>query len=325
MKVRNASSSPSGTAEPAVIFVQGPSRLPAPPKGDAGVVVLDVAFASGDHFERVTEPFIQALGSRLLLWCDHHEHPQGWARYQSDPRFLLVPNRLAHACPELITPETARRVGKPGSLFVHADLDGVLTAAKLLRGGVEAWPGADEDARAVDSPGRGHALSDRGEKLALAIDEALAVFTAGERRDFLKALVFGLAAGDLPAELADQVERSAERSLEAVKAAAELASSCGRAELGGLFVIRVAGRRKGRERKALLRCAEERAKIGVVVEEDAASGHAWLTAATFDEEADLGDIPGLEGGRSDFRGAESSVGAKVFAEILQRLSVLARR
>ena len=325
MAVTARKASTPETAEPAVVFVQGPSRLPAPPKGDAGVVVLDVAFASGDSFDRVTEPFIQTLGSRLLLWCDHHEHPLGWARYQSDPRFLLVPNRLAHACPELITPETVRRIGKPGCLFVHADLDGVLTAAKLLRGGIEAWPGADEDARAVDSPGRGHALSRWGEELALAIDEALAVFTAGERRDFLKALVFGLAAGTLPAELSEKVEQSAERSREARKAAESVASACGRAELGGLFVIRVAGRRKGRERKTLLRYAEERAKIGVVVEEDAVSGHAWLTAATFDEEADLGDVSGLEGGRSDFRGAESPSGARAFADILQRLSSLARR
>lgn len=317
--------SSASSAEPAVIFVQGPSRLPPPPKGDAGIVVLDVAFASGGLFEQVTEPFIQSLGQRLLLWCDHHEHPLGWARFQGDPRFLLVPNRLAHACPELITPEIARRVGRPGCLFVHADLDGILTAAKLLRGGIEAWPGADEDARAVDSPGRGHALSDRGAKLALAIDEALAAFTAGERRDFLKALVSGLTEGRLPAELQEKVERAAALSLDAVRSAEEVASACGKAELGGLFVIRVQGRRKGRERKTLLRFAEERARIGVVIEEDAVSRHAWLTAATFDEETDLGDIPGLEGGRSDFRGAESFTGAAEFSGILRRLSVLGRR
>ena len=308
---------------PSIVFVQGPSRLPPPPKGAKTAAVLDVAFASGESFELVTEPFIQSLGRRLLLWCDHHEHPMGWAKYQPDSRFLLVPNRIAHACPELITPEVASRIGRPDALFVHADLDGILTAVKLLRGGEEAWPGADEDARAVDSPGRGHHLSQRGELLAMAIDEALSAFTAGARRDFLKALTESLALGEIPETLMDEVMRAAEATRTALRASEEMAELCGRFESRGVYAVRIEGRQKGRMRKSLLRFAEEKALIGVVIETDPASGHAWLTAATFDGELDLSAVPALLGGRSDFRGAESNSGPAAFGEILRRLSLLA--
>lgn len=316
-----------GIERPSVYFVQGPSRLPPPPKDRRTVAVLDVAFASAEGFDQVTDPFIRALGDRLTLWCDHHEHPMGWATYQGDPRFLLVPNRIAHACPELVTPDLARRIGVPDILFVHADLDGMLTAAKLIRGGVEAWPGADEDARAVDSPGRGHALGRQGETLAMAIDEALANFTAGQRRDFLKELLFALAAGRLEGALAEKVDSLASLSRQAQAKALELARNSGRLEASGVYVIRLeGGRRKGRERKTLLRYAEEQARIGVVIEVDRAQDHAWLTAATFDGDLDLGDVAGLSGGRSDFRGAEAhvSVDGVGFHEIIRRLGNLAR-
>jgi hypothetical protein len=69
--------------------------------------VVDVAFAGGDNFEKSTVPFLDALGDRLAIWIDHHEHPVGWARYQNDARFVLVPNQVAHACPELVTPAKA--------------------------------------------------------------------------------------------------------------------------------------------------------------------------------------------------------------------------
>ncbi|HTO98934.1 MAG TPA: hypothetical protein VMK66_17915, partial [Myxococcales bacterium] len=102
-----------------VIFVEQPGSLPPPPE-QGRVAVVDVAFAGGDNFEKSTLPFLQALGDRLAIWIDHHEHPVGWARYRDDPRFLLVPNRIAHACPELVTPEAVRRAGPVDAVVAHA-------------------------------------------------------------------------------------------------------------------------------------------------------------------------------------------------------------
>ena len=92
------------------MFVEQPGNLPAPP-AEGRVAVVDVAFAGGDNYEKSTVPFLEALGDRLAIWVDHHEHPVGWARYRDDPRFILVPNRDAHACPELVTEELVIRVG----------------------------------------------------------------------------------------------------------------------------------------------------------------------------------------------------------------------
>ena len=76
------------------MFVEQPGKLPAPP-AEGRVAVVDVAFAAGENFEKSTLPFLDALGDRLAIWIDHHEHPLGWSRFRGDPRFLLVPNRIA--------------------------------------------------------------------------------------------------------------------------------------------------------------------------------------------------------------------------------------
>ncbi|MDR0965369.1 MAG: hypothetical protein LBM75_02495 [Myxococcales bacterium] len=307
---------------PTLIFVQGPTRLPKPPPGKGTVAIVDVAFASAAHFDSVTLPFIRALGERLRLWCDHHEHPLGWVCYQRDPRFVLVPNRLAHACPELITPELATRVGTPDTLLVHADFDGLLTAVKLLRQGEPPYPEADEDARAVDSPGRGHVLSKRGARLSQAIDEALCTFSGKARRDFFQSIVEGLVEESFSPSLEGLIQRSAASSRQAQIEAERVARESGTMELPGIYVVRVTGRRQGRERKTLLRIGEQRARIGVVVETE--GDHAWITAATFDESLDLGDIGELMGGRSDFRGCELHGGNAPLEPILRKLSNLAR-
>ncbi|MBI5546503.1 MAG: hypothetical protein HY901_21695 [Deltaproteobacteria bacterium] len=285
-------------------LVGSPSHLPKPNKGR--VAVLDVAFASGDKYDLVTEPFIQLAGDGLALWCDHHEHPLGWSKYRHDPRFVLVPNREAHACPELVTPEVAARAGEVGMLVVHGDFDGMLTGVKLLRHGEPPYPEADEDARAVDSPGRGHALSARGRRIAYAVDEAVASFTAGPRRDFMTEIMWALVEGHEPAQLGAQIDRAAEAALAAQEQTIRLAQEHGKQDVPGLFVIRLQGRRQGRQRKGMLRFAEEHATVGVVVESD--GRNTWVTAATFDERIDLGTIELLDGGRSDYRYAEPKTG-----------------
>jgi hypothetical protein len=270
--------------------------------GQGRIAVLDVAFASAEKFDQVTEPFIQALGDRLALWCDHHEHALGWAKYRRDPRFILVPNREAHACPELITPEVAARAGPLDRLVVHGDFDGVLTAAKLLFKGRPPYPEADEDARAIDSPGRGHSLTARGQRLAYAVDEAVACFSAGARRDFMAGVVEALVEGHESPGLARQIDEAARLAERAHARAIAIAQQHGREELAGLLVVRLEGRREGRERKGILRWTEEHAPIGVVIE--TSGSNAWLTAATFDESIDLGRVELLQGGRSDYRYCE---------------------
>ena len=282
-------------------FIGSPSHLPKANKGR--VAVLDVAFASGDKFDLVTEPFIAKLGDRLALWCDHHEHALGWSKYRGDPRFVLVPNREAHACPELVTPEVARRVGDLGMLLVHGDFDGMLTGVKLLRRGEQPYPEADEDARAIDSPGRGHTLSARGKRIAYAVDEAVANFTSGERRDFMTAIVWALVEGQESQSLTERIDLAAHQAHDAQEKAIELAQAHGKTEFSGLYVIRLPGRQEGRQRKGMLRFAEEKEPVGVVVETD--GRNVWLTAATFNEEIDLGGIDLLDGGRSDYRYAET--------------------
>ena len=284
----------------AIEFIGSPSHLPKANKGR--VAVLDVAFASGDKFDTVTEPFIQKLGDRLALWCDHHEHAIGWSKYRQDPRFVLVPNREAHACPELVTPQVAAKAGEVAMLLVHGDFDGILTGVKLLRRGEAPYAEADEDARAIDSPGRGHALSLRGKRIAYAVDEAVASFTAGERRDFMTSIVWSLVEGREPPALTEQIDKAAHVALDSQAHAIDLAQTFGKPEFSGLYVIRLQGRREGRQRKGMLRFAEEKSPVGVVVETD--GRNVWLTAATFDEAIDLGAITLLDGGRSDYRYAE---------------------
>ena len=130
-----------------------PRKLPKPSSVNGKVVVVDVAFASeasGGGFEKITKPFIDGLGSRLVAWVDHHDHALH-AQYKLDPRFILATKAEHGACPEMVTPELCARVGRVDTIVCHTDFDGLCSAAKWLREGVEPYPGADDDARAIDT------------------------------------------------------------------------------------------------------------------------------------------------------------------------------
>jgi hypothetical protein len=118
------------------------------------VVVLDIAFAASSgssvSFERVTRPFIDELGSRLAAWVDHHDHERH-AEYAGDARFTLATKAEHGACPEMVTPELVRQAGPVDTIVTHHDLDGLYSAAKWIRAGEEPYPGADTDARCVDT------------------------------------------------------------------------------------------------------------------------------------------------------------------------------
>jgi hypothetical protein len=130
-----------------------PRKLPRARELRGRVVVLDVAFASeasAGGFERITKPFIDELGPRLAAWIDHHDHVRH-GDYAQDPRFVLATKAEHGACPEMVTPEIVARVGAVDTVVCHTDFDGLCSAAKWLRGGSEPYPGADEDARAIDT------------------------------------------------------------------------------------------------------------------------------------------------------------------------------
>ena len=130
-----------------------PRKLPKVRELKGRVVVLDVAFASeasGGGFDKVTRPFIDGLGTRLAAWVDHHDHVLH-ETYSKDPRFILSTKAKHGACPEMIAPDLVRRVGPVDTIVCHTDFDGLCSAAKWLRGGTEPYPGADDDARAIDT------------------------------------------------------------------------------------------------------------------------------------------------------------------------------
>ena len=296
-----------------VVFVEQPGNLPAPPS-EGRVAVVDVAFAGGDNFEKSTVPFLEALGDRLAIWIDHHEHPLGWARYRDDPRFVLVPNRVAHACPELVTPEVVRRAGPVDVIVAHADFDGLLSAVKFQRGGDAPWPEADEDARAADSPGRGHAYSARARLLSDALDHAQSDLKTAQRETLRQEIVAALVKDAIPAALQERIGKLARAQGEALQPVEGLAATA-REEAGGVLVVRVPKALPRPVKKALLSRLEERAPVGVVVE-----GRA-VTAATFRAEIDLALCDELNAGRSDYRFAQADDAARA---IIARLGVLVR-
>jgi hypothetical protein len=213
-----------------------------------------------------------------------------------------------------VTPEVVSRAGKVDSIVAHADLDGLLSAVKFLRGGTPPWPEADEDARAVDSPGRGHALSSFGQLLVDALDEAAGTLRSKARESLRQELVEGLvrAPAPLPPQLRKRLQDLQRAHAETLAPAEELATSA-REEARGVLVVRVPKDLGRPVKKALLSRLEARAPVGVVVE-----GRA-VTVATFQEDIDLGRVDELTAGRSDYRFAQVEDGGK---QIVQRLGRL---
>lgn len=181
------------------LYFASPRVLPRADRLHGRVVVLDVAFAAtiGNtvSFDKVTRPFLDALGARLAAWVDHHDHEKH-AAFAGDPRFVLSTKAQHGACPEMVTPELVRQTGPIDCICTHVDLDGLYAAAKWILGGHEPYPGADDDARAVDTrvgtPGA----------IAVRIDRAL---RARFRDDQLKRGVVQFLVGGMQPGVHDQV------------------------------------------------------------------------------------------------------------------------
>jgi hypothetical protein len=286
---------------PRIVFGT-PRKLPKVSELPGRVAVLDIAFAagtSGASFETTTKPFIDGLGDRLAIWIDHHDH-QMHAAYADDPRFVLRTKAEHGACPEMVTPERVVAAGPVDTICCHTDFDGLCSAAKWIRGGVEPYPGADDDARAVDTR-----LGKPSER-ANVLDRAL---RARPRDDALRGLIVKFLA-DGCADLA--LYRTIERASEALHAREEEARRIARSyEIKNeIAFVEVPASHAPYDKTVLLMLGQERALISVVLDEN-----ALTVAARFDSGVDLLQRLGLQGGMPTV----VSVAPKQRNEVLQKL------
>lgn len=260
-----------------------PRKLPKPAELTGRVAVLDIAFAAGTggaSFDSTTKPFIDGLGARLAIWIDHHDHVMH-AAFANDPRFVLRTKAAHPACPELVTPERVERAGPVDTICCHTDFDGLCSAAKWVRGGREPYPGADADARAIDT--RMGAPSER----ANVLDRAL---RARPRDDAMRGIIVKfLADGCTDVAVYRQIEKASEALRAREDEARKLA--LGYEVQNDLALVRVPLPHAPYDKTLLLMLGQERARISIALDEA-----ALTVAARFDSGIDLLQRLGLEGG-----------------------------
>ncbi|MEM7449126.1 MAG: hypothetical protein AAF355_12870 [Myxococcota bacterium] len=280
-----------------------PRKLPRAHDLFGRVVVLDVAFAAragGASFEKTTLPFIQALGDRLAMWVDHHDHEMH-AQYADDSRFFLRTKAQHGACPEMITPERVTAAGPVDTVCCHVDFDGLCSAAKWIRGGIEPYPGADDDARAIDT--RLGTPSDR----AALVDRALrARFRDDELKDMI---VRYLVQGAEELEPFPEILVAA-REFDSMEAEAKRLSNRYRIQ-GEVAICDARRRRSFYDKTYLLLLGQEKAPISLVHDDSTVT-----VAARFDSGIDLVALLGLDGGMP----TRVSVAARKLDEVLSQLA-----
>ena len=282
-----------------------PRKLPRASQVLGRVAVLDIAFAgagSGGGFPKITLPFIQGLGDRLRAWVDHHDHEEH-VTYAGDPRFVLSTKAEHGACPEMITEELVARVGPIDTIVCHTDFDGLASAAKWMRDGVESYPGCDDDARAIDTRmGTPSALANR-------FDRALRARPRDEG-------LFGLIVRHLATGLRDEslwqpIDRAAEDLIPIEKETRRAAERYARLQPGVAYVdlgsefVRV-------DKTLLLLLGQEREPVSVVVDRDNVS-----VAARFDSGLNFVTLLNLGGGMP----TRVSVPRTRLGEVLRALGV----
>ena len=280
-----------------------PRKLPKARDVPGRVVVLDIAFAadSGNvSFARTTKPFLDALGSRLAMWIDHHDHVLH-ASFANDPRFVLATKAQHGACPEMVTPARVAQAGAIDAIVCHTDFDGLCSAAKWIRGGEEPYAGADADARAIDTR-----LGEPGER-ALVLDRAI---RARPREDALRGLIVRfLVGGAEDAGLFADLRRIADE-VGALEDEARRLSRGYRVERDVAVVDTRGVPGKSYDKTLLLLLGQERARVSVVHDESSVTA-----AARFDSGVDLLALLGIEGGMP----TRVSVPASRLDEVLRRL------
>lgn len=267
---------------PKLMFAS-PRKLPRAGSIDGRVVVLDIAFAAeglGKGFEKTTGKLIKNLGPRLAKWVDHHDHPLH-PRFADDARFVLCTKAEHGACPEMITPEMVAEAGPVDTVLCHFDLDGLYAAAKWILGGNEPYPGADDDARAVDT--RIGEPSPEAER----IDQAL---RAHWLDDTLKRRVVHYLVGGLkPGMERDSIEAAAEDFRRMAEASRTLAE--GYQVDGGVAYLELSSTAPKCDKTELLLLGQKKATVSIVVD----AGNATI-AAPFESGLDFVALLDLGGG-----------------------------
>ncbi|NUP07786.1 MAG: hypothetical protein HOW73_17195 [Polyangiaceae bacterium] len=284
-----------------------PRKLPKAKDLRGRVVVLDIAFASeagGASFETMTLPFIQNLGPRLAAWVDHHDSSHH-ARFKDDPRFVLSTKAEHGACPEMVTPEVVARAGTVDTIVCHNDFDGLVSAAKWIREGREPYPGADADARAVDTRiGQPSPIGVRFDRALRARPRDLGLFGIVVRH---------LVAGLEETSLWEPIDRAAAELGPVEQNTRQLALRYRR--IGTDLVFADVTERPGPyDKTLLLLIGQERAKIAAVLDGDSLS-----LAAAFDSGLNFLELLGLSGGMP----TRVSVPKKRLPDVLKALGLSA--
>ena len=295
-----------------------PRKLPKPRDLRGRVAVLDVAFASeaaSGGFLKITLPFINALGPRLAMWVDHHDHLEH-ARFAGDARFVLSTKAAHGACPEMVTPELVLRAGAVDTIVCHGDFDGLCSAAKWLREGVEPYEGADRDAWAIDTrvgkPG----------PVGMRIDRALRARTRDPA--LFGVIVRHLAEGLRDASLWEPIDRAG-RELDAVEARTrDIARRYRVFDLAGPTKARSAAfvdataEHGSYDKTLLLLTGQERADVALVRDADNLS-----IAAPYDSGINFLGLLGLSGGMPTLVSIPSSRLSEVLVKLGASSDVLA--
>ena len=279
----------SSSAQPAEFVPRlafgSPRGLPRAASLEGRVVVLDIAFAASSgssvSFEQITLPFIEELGDRLAAWVDHHDHERH-AEYASDPRFTLSTKAEHGACPEMITPVLVRQTGPIDTIVAHHDLDGLYSAAKWILAGAEPYPGADDDARCVDTR-----IGEPG-PIARHVDRAL---RARFRDDALKrSVVLWLSSGMPEGALRQTIDEAARAFEERDAGTAKLARRY--TVRGCVAYVDTAGVREPFDKTELLLRGQELAEVSVVRDSGTVTfaaryGSGWDFVALFQLEGGM--------------------------------------
>jgi len=185
------------------------------------------------------------------------------------------------ACPEMIDEEMVAQTGPVDTVLSHFDLDGLYAAAKWLLGGKEPYPGADDDARVVDT--RIGTATPEAER----IDHAL---RAHWLDDTLKRrVVLYLVGGLKPGVERRAIEEAAADFRRMADAASRLAETYEVQE--GIAYLELTSDAPACDKTELLLLGQQRATVSVVVD----NGNATI-AAPFESGLDFVALLGLGGG-----------------------------
>jgi hypothetical protein len=294
-----------------------PRKLPRARDLKGRVVVLDVAFASdaaSGGFEKITLPFIEQLGPRLAGWVDHHDHVMH-AQYKGDARFVLATKAEHGACPEMVTPEVIARIGKVDTIVCHTDFDGLCSAAKWLRSGIEPYAGADDDARAIDTrtsmPGPIGQRFDRALR-ARPRDTALFGLVVRHLADGLVDPSHWEAIDRAAAELAP-IEAATRRIAEGYKVVDVGGGNGLPAAIRSLAFVDATAQHGKYDKTQLLLIGQERAGLAMVIDLDTVT-----LAARYGSGVSFLELLGLSGGMPTL----VSIPKKRLAEALEKLGVV---